>query len=152
MATYQEQLQQIYKEYQLSGCPWPAQSIEIASWAISTGRYDLQASAMLRVCARELAQAMRGEYLTDKQGRRVRAKHPARTTRDGAQVTLWDDIRTAPRGHMEMAFQQRRNHVVGECRQLKADVDSYNEAHAAEPPIQLILDFTYDVAELEAVA
>lgn len=67
---------------------------------------------------------MREEYITDRRGRRVRAKHPVRTRRGGEQITLWDDIRTAARPHMEMAFQQRRNQIVGECRQLKTDVDS----------------------------
>ena len=49
----------------------------------------------------------------------------------------------------DLAFQQRRAQIIGDCRQLKTDVDSYNDAHADEPPIQLVLDFTRDVAELE---
>jgi hypothetical protein len=28
---------------------------------------------------------------------------------------------------MEIAFQQRRQQILGDCRQLKTDVDSYND-------------------------
>jgi hypothetical protein len=49
---------------------------------------------------------------------------------------------------MERAFQQRRRHIVGECRQLKNDVDSWNDGRSNEEPIQLLLDFTEDVAEI----
>ncbi len=68
------------------------------------------------------------------------------------QSTLLGDIRSAPRQHMRVAFQQRRQQVVGDCRQLKADVDSFNENRSADAPIQMIFDFTLDLEELEAAA
>ena len=95
---------------------------------------------------------MREEYITDPQGRTVRAKHVARVERSGEQIALWADIRTANRQHMEIAFQQRRQQIVGDCRQLKADVDSYNENRNPGPPVQLVLDFTADVQEMEVIA
>jgi len=51
---------------------------------------------------------------------------------------------------MAIAFQQRRQQIVGDCRQLKTDVDSYNENRNDGVPINLVLDFTQDVEELEA--
>lgn len=93
---------------------------------------------------------MSEEYITDPQGRRVRAKHVARIKHDGEQLYLWADIRTADRKHMGVAFQQRRQQIVGDCLQLKTDVDSYNDNSKASPPIQLVLDFTHDVEEIEA--
>lgn len=48
---------------------------------------------------------------------------------------------------MERAFQLRRRQIVGDCKQLKTDVDSFNDNHPAEKPIQLLLDFADDVAE-----
>jgi hypothetical protein len=63
---------------------------------------------------------------------------------------VWDDIRTAPREHMQVSFQHRRQGVVGDCRQMKTDVDSYNDAHAEAEPIVVVFDFTMDLAELEA--
>ena len=152
MTVYIRQLQLIVRDYRRDGQPWPAAAAEIARWAIARDRYDLRVPTIERICARELAQAMREEYIVDQRGRRVRAKHPAKVRRNGEQRMLWDDIRTAPRPHMEMAFQQRRNHIVAECRQVKADVDSYNEANPKKRPIQMVLDFTKDVAELELEA
>ena len=61
------------------------------------------------------------------------------------------DIRSASREHMEIAFQQRRQQIVGDCRQLKRDIDSYNENRCLERAIQASFDFTWDLAELEAV-
>lgn len=101
--------------------------------------------------AERLADAMREEYIIDPQGRTVRAKHAGRTNREGMQGTFWADIRDDDRPHMEVAFQQRRQQIVGDCRQLKTDADSYNENSNPGPPIQVVLDFTDDVAELEAM-
>ena len=50
---------------------------------------------------------------------------------------------------MAAAFQQRRQQVVSDCRQLKVDVDSYNQNQNDGKPIQMIFDFTLDLAELE---
>lgn len=151
MSNYSKQLQLIIKAYQNDGQPWPAAAADIAQWAIQEGKYDLPRLLVEKICARELAQAMREEYITDSKGRRVRAKHPAKITGGGEQKMLWDDIRTASRPFMEKAFQGRRNHILGECRQAKTDVDSYNDAHPEDKPIQLVLDFTRDVAELEGM-
>jgi hypothetical protein len=150
MSEYTRQLQKIVVEYQHSGQPWPARSADIARWAIRNRQFDIQTPTLEKICAREISQAMREEYITDSKGRRVRAKHPAKAKRDGEQIMLWDDIRTASRAHMEIAFQLRRKHIVAECRQVKADVDSYNDANPSEQPIQMVMDFTEDVEELEA--
>jgi len=148
MSVFQRQLQKVIIEYRESGQEWPATSGQIAAWAMANGKFDLQKPVIERVLRQELSQAMRAEYFIDEQGRRVRAKHPARSTVEGKSMVLWDDIRTAPRRHMQSAFLHRRNHIVGECKQARTDVDSYNDAHPAEEPIQLILDFNNDVEEL----
>jgi len=92
---------------------------------------------------------MREEYVTDPQGRRVRAKHVAIIEQNGEQMAFWADIRNAPREHMQLSFQQRRHQIVGDCRQLKADVDSFNDNSTKEEPINMVFDFTLDLAELE---
>ena len=90
---------------------------------------------------------MREEYITDAQGRRVRAKHVARVNKNGKQLALWDDIRTASRKHMQSALQGRRRQVVGDCVQLRLDADSFNENRSPDKPIQISMDFTRDVEE-----
>lgn len=142
-----EQLQHIVNRYIEAGEEWPATTREIAFWAMNNKLWEPQRGKILDICAEQLAHAMREEYITDLQGRKVRAKHAARIS--GTQQVLWDDIRTASRKHMQTAFQQRRQQIVGDCRQLKLDVDSYNENKNDGKPIQLMLDFTLDIAEAE---
>jgi hypothetical protein len=79
-----------------------------------------------------------------------RRLHPAPLLTAGTKEMLWDDISTAPRQHMQMSFQHRRHGIVGDCRQMKIDLDSYNDTHPDDEPIQMIFDFTMDLAELEA--
>jgi len=129
--------------------PWPATTHQIASWAISKKLWQPPPSTIIDVCADQLARAMREEHIVDPQGRTVRAKHVVRIERDGKQLRLWDDIRKAERQHMEIAFQQRRQQIVGDCRQLKTDIDSYNENRKPGKPIQMIFNFTLDLKEAE---
>ncbi|HKZ53833.1 MAG TPA: hypothetical protein VJ123_00020 [Anaerolineales bacterium] len=135
-------------EYINAGEPMPTTTRQMAAWAVREKRWAPHPSSLISQCAADLAEAMREEYIVDPQGRRVRAKHAARVE----QAVLWDDIRTAPRDHMEIAFKQRRHQIVGDCRQLKADVDSFNENRSSADPIQMSFDFTNDLLELEALA
>jgi len=150
MSTYTKQMQRIVDEYRLVGEPWPAAAKTMAAWAIRNGKWKLPDSAAITKCAEDLGNAMREEYMTDKKGRRVRVLHPASIRRGKEQYTLWDDIRTAPREHMKLSFQQRRRAIVGDCRQLKTDVDSYNDYHTDAAPLQVEFDFKMDLAEWEA--
>ena len=150
MSAYAKQMQKIVTEYRLAGEPWPASSKQIAAWAISTGRWELPESAAIKQCAEDVSRAMREEYFTDPKGRRVRLKHPVSRTHDGRQLVLWDDLRTAPREHMLLSFQQRRQQIFGDCRQLKRDVDCYNDSHSDEPIIQIVFNFIRDLEEDEA--
>lgn len=150
MATYTRQMQAIVEEYRADGQPWPATAKTIATWAILTRRWELPPSAAVNKCAADIAEAMREEYTTDAKGRRVRVKHATSVWRDGEQTVLWHDLRDASREDMQMAFQQRRRAIVSDCRQLKTDVDSYNDAHPEAEPIQMVFDFGMDLAEIEA--
>lgn len=147
-----DHLQRIVRMYEQSGEDVPATANQMAAWAISKGLWSPQPSTMIAQCAEQLARAMREEYVTDPQGRRVRAKHVAMIERDGEQLALWTDIRSASREHMQISFQQRRQQIVGDCRQLKNDVDSFNDNANADRPINMVFDFTFDLAELELAA
>lgn len=149
MLTKIQQLQKIVREYKKAGKAWPAQSIDIAKWAIENRRYDLTRPSLERHCARELSIAMAQEHHIDDKGRHVRTMHPARISTEDGQLTLWDDIRFADRPHMESAFYLRRQRVAYQCKQMKTDVDSYNDSHPEEPPFQMPLNFTNDVLEKE---
>lgn len=149
--TYSDEMRDLVQEYIDAGKPWPATARTIAKWLFETGKWKAPRSAAMSKCAHDLSKAMREEYITDPQGRRVRAKHAATFLKGETQLTLWDDISTAEKGHMEFAFQQRRQQIVGDCKQLKTDVDSFNDNNKQGAVIQLTLDFTNDVAEAEAI-
>lgn len=150
--TYSEQMQRLVEEYRDSGQPWPATRRDMARWMLRNKKWDRGEDSLIEMCARDIARALREEYYTDPQGRRVRTKHAAKFaapgTEDG-QTTLWDDIRTAPRPFMDRAFKGRRNQIVGDCVQLNTDVKSYNENVCPTQPIPMLWDFTDDVLESE---
>jgi hypothetical protein len=148
--TYSEQMKRIVGQYVESGAPWPASARAIAAWAIREELWKPHPESLIGQCAEQIARAMREEYIQDPQGRTVRAKHAATILQSGKQQTLWADIRTASRQHMEIAFQQRRQQIVGDCRQLNMDVESFNRNRCPNSPIQMVFDFTRDLLELEA--
>lgn len=148
--SYNEKLQQIFQDYERAGNPTPASLREVAAWAIENKRWQPRPIDIVDVLAEDLSKALREEYRTDRKGRRYRAKHAVRITRSGTQLTLWADMDRSSREHMQMAFAQRRQGIVGDCLHLRIDVDVYNEKNSGEPHIQMVLDFTQDVAELLA--
>lgn len=150
MATYTEKLQKIWREYESVGNTGPVTAREVARWAIREGLWKPQPASIERRCAEDLARAAREEYRTDIYGRRYRARHSARIEKDGKQLSFWADIDKAPRRHMELAFSQRRRQIVGDCHQLKIDVDHYNGKNEENLPIQMVFDFTEDLEEIEA--
>lgn len=151
-SNYKVVMQKLVEEYREAGEPWPATRMQMARWMIRKNKWDRGEESLVKLCARDIAEALREEFITDPQGRRVRVKHaakfPAPGTEDG-QTTLWDDIRTAARPFMERAFKGRRDQIVGDCVQLNTDVKSYNENKSSNNPIPVLFDFRDDVAESE---
>jgi hypothetical protein len=153
MSKYTEELQKFWKRYELEhGSNSAFSAHDVASWAFGKGYWKPRPKDVIEQLADELARAWREEYRTDSLGRRYRAKHAVRTQQaNGKQTTLWEDIDTAKRPHMEKAFAQRRRQIVGDCIQLKTDVDVFNDIHSSEKPIQVVLDFSKDVEEAQSL-
>lgn len=150
MGTRSESLQRLFHEYQRQNGGVPETPYKVIQWALANGLVAAPQLDPAAVLADEMARALREEYRTDKNGRRYRRNHAARITRNGVQLSLWGEMETAPRDHMVKAFQQRRQQVVGDCFQLKTDVDVYNDRNGDKEPIQVVLNFVDDVAELQA--
>ena len=63
------------------------------------------------------------------------------------------DIRTASREEFQLAVALHRRKIERLCRQLKLDVDSFNENRLeGVNPIIVVWDFTHDLQEWEAGA
>ena len=114
---------------------------------ISQGMISLQPVDPYDRMAEDMAKALREEYGIDSKGRRYRKNHAVRVTKVGVQLTMWAMLGAAPREHMQKAFIQRREQIVGGCVQLHVDVEVYNDLHNDQPPIQMLLDFRDDVEE-----
>lgn len=145
-----DQHQDLVAHYRRATGNRPYRTLDVVDWAVKRGLLTLRPVDVRRMLAEEIALAMHEEYITDPQGRRVRAKHAARYEVDGKQETLWVDIRDknpGTRRHMQMAFQNRRQQIVGECVQLKLDLDSYNQNWNTGQKIQGCFDFTDDLAD-----
>ena len=147
MTTRNEELQTLWKRYEHAHEQAPASAREVVEWAVEEKLLDLPTIDPYDILAGEMARALREEYDTDEKGRKYRVNHAVRVTKHGVQTTFWAIMGFAPRDHMQRAFTQRRNQIIGDCFQLKIDVDVYNDLNKGEGPIQLVLDFSDDVAE-----
>ena len=149
MSTYYAQkMQQIFDQYRQEVSSAPVDLKEVGAWAIGKGLWQPRPADIAASFAREMAEALREEVKIDKDGRRHRAKIPARTiTKDGAPLFVWADIDDAPRAHVEKNIAQTRRQIVGDSFQLRLIVDHYNSTHPDKSPLQLVLDFTDDVEE-----
>lgn len=149
--TWTDQLQRLLRKYHDREEPGRFALRDVARWAISNGEWEPSHEDVVSLLTKELSRAARLAHHKDPQGRSVRTYHAARVEQNGEQRTLWDDMATADRPHMELSLKQRRQGVVGRCKQYKTDVDSYNDNHNPGLPLPCILDFTDDVAELETL-
>ncbi len=148
--TKTERLQQAWHDFERRNGHLPTSTHQAFVWAVSEGILELPISDPYDVGAEQMASALRAELATDSHGRRYRVNHAVRATKSGVQYTFWGTLGFAPHDHMEKAFAQRREQIVGDCSQLKTDVDVYNDMNAGKQArIQLILDFADDVAERE---
>ena len=148
MPTKTERLQAIWHQYETARGHKPTGTREAVEWAVAEGRLQLPEIDPYDVLAGQMANALREEIQTDGKGRRFRVNHAVRVTKGGVQYTFWAVMNYAPHEHMEKAVTQRREQIVGDCVQLRTDVDVYNDMNRGKrPAVQLVLDFTDDVAE-----
>jgi hypothetical protein len=148
MATKAERLQQIWHKYDNGKEHKPTSAREAVEWAVAERLLELPDVDPFDVLAGQMSQALRDEMATDFKGRRYRVNHAVRVTNAGVQYTFWGVMGFASHEHMEKAFAWRREQIVGDNLQLKTDVDVYNDmAKGKHPPIQIVMDYTDDVAE-----
>lgn len=124
---------------------------EVAEWAYKNGLHKPNIRTVIDAIASDIAQVFREEYRTARDGRRYRAKHATTKKVGNKTLSLWADLDdpVAPHSHFVASFGQRRQQIVGDCYQLKTDADVYNEHRKPSEPVQVVLNFTFDVDELE---
>lgn len=148
MASYHEQLQRIWRQYEERHGRKAATARDVVTWGVERGLLALPEIDPYDKLAEEMSRALREQYATDSEGRRYRVNHAVRIYKGGVQSTFWAVLDYSPRSFLEKAFAQRRKQIVDDCYQLRIDVNAYNNMQKGRPPIQLVLDFTDDVEEL----
>ena len=152
MSAYSDQVKSYVERYQAEqGNDALLDPHAIAEWAFKRGLHRPNARTIIDVIAGDIAQVFREEYRTDRSGRRYRAKHATTVRRGNESFALWGDMDdpNVPHEHFVSSFAQRRQQIVGDCLQLKTDVDVYNDKRRVADPIQVVLDFGRDVDELQ---
>lgn len=147
MTTKNEQLQHAWHDYEKEHGYIPATAREACVWAVKRGFLQMPEIDPFDQLAEDMSRALREEYATDSLGRRYRKNHAVRVTKGGVQFTMWAIMGNAPREHMQKAFIQRREQIVGDCTQLDTDVQAYNDMNKDQPAIQVPFDFNPDVEE-----
>lgn len=123
---------------------------EVYRWANAKGLWEAPKDLAEKMFIKEVAQDLREVYIDTDDGSRVREYH-AVIKGEGAQRTLWANIFTAPKKHLEEGFGQRRQQSLGDARQLKADIDYVNKKRFKKDPITMSFNFDEDLAEEEAL-
>lgn len=151
MSKYLDDLQHIWHQYHAENGDIPTSARDAVAWGVARGLLTLPQIDPLDQLAEDISTALRVEYRKDRFGCRYRVNHAVRVTQHGVQYTFWGVMDHSDRPFMEKAFGQRRKQIAGDCLQLKMDVDVYNDMEAEQEPIQVVLDFTDDVAEAEGL-
>jgi hypothetical protein len=138
-------------EFELAHGRQPFDLHEVYKWAVPNGKWTAPIDLAEKKFIQELGQALREEYFTAEDGSRVRKYHAIMRTKDGKQQSLWANMWDAPLEHLEEAFQQRRKQSLGDCRQLKTDIEYCNKKRFVDEPIQMSFNFDEDLAEEEAL-
>ena len=152
MSSYGNQVKSYIERYQAEmGGDGLLDPHAVAEWAYQRGLHKPSMRTVVDAIASDISQFFREEYRTSGDGQRYRAKHAVRFKTGDRTMSLWADMddERAPRNHFVRSFAQRRQQIVGDCYQLKTDVDVYNSKSPAIQPIQVPLDFTLDVEELQ---
>ena len=147
-----EYLQHMARLYEQSGQRQPATGRMIAEWAIKLNLWDQPERDEVGILAAKITGALRVEFETDHEGRKVRRNHtckkPVKTaTGEIEQRDFWFTMETGEPEDMCASFDQRRAQIKGTCRQLKTDVDSYNERDRVGVMYQLELNFEIDLGD-----
>ncbi len=150
MATFNEQVERAWDEWEAMTGDRAGDPDAFVAWALEHRKIAPRPQDVRKILRGQVVDALRQLMRTDEDGITYRAKQCIRTYDEGLQLSLWFDTDRATRSLMAKATAQKRKSIVDDCYRAKCDVDHFNNTHPDEEPINLVLDFTDDVAELEA--
>jgi hypothetical protein len=155
--SYNKEIQALVEEFRRDVSDGPVPSRVVAGWMLREKKWAPTQEEAIDILTRHVSYAMRTQFNTDPDGRRVRRKHAVRYLEakpDGTptQTAFWWDIEMANPQFMLQSFQQRRAGAADICWQMKQDLDSYNKFYNKGAPLQISFDFRDDNEERELSA
>jgi hypothetical protein len=145
--TRKERNLAIVKQFESEHSRLPFDLHEVYSWASTSGLWYPPLDLAERRFVDEVSSVLREEYITADDGTRVRYYHAVTRGRQGA---LWANLDTGSKEHLFEGFSQRRTQSLGDCRQLKNDIDYCNRKRFSDAPMQISFNFDADLEEEEA--
>ena len=131
----------------------PIDPKKIAEWACDQGMWAPTITSPKEILRRKLCRAFRFEYITDPQGREVRANFPmveeVMTPEGPKRMTRFHPMFKATAEIARQAFALDRRLALDTVIQMKLDFDSWidnNENGETLPPLDL--DFKKDIDEM----
>jgi hypothetical protein len=131
----------------------PVDPKRIAHWAYERGLWRPTETPPAEILRRKLCRAFRNEYITDPQGREVRANfarvEEVMTSEGPKHMSKFYPIYEAQPEIARQAFALERRQALGTIQQMKFDFDSYNDNNkfGAKLP-DLNYDFKSDIEEM----
>lgn len=146
MQTQKQQDQAIIRLYRQETGQEAVDMHEVARFAISRGVKPPKPKTPEALLAERFSASAREETAKDDETGRPYRVNVAVTQRNGKeQMTLWHTLDTAPRFIAHKGLMQRREQMVGDAVSLSDDADHWNRMHPNDEPIQIPLDFEFDV-------
>lgn len=146
MQTKSQQYQAVIRLYRETFGVDQVDMNEVAKFAIARGVKAPVPKTPEAMLAEKLSSAAREETaVDDATGRPYRVNFAVTDRSNGQQLTFWHTLNTAPRRIAHKGLMQRREQMVGDAVSLSDDADHWNRIHPEEEPIQIPLDFEFDV-------
>lgn len=136
------------KEYELG---------EVIAWANEKDLLDLTPREITEVHCTLLSEALRSDMGKDSQGRRVRLRHCVESVRNGNGRTpqlraVWAHVDHAKAGFLRRSLEQRRQRIVRDVEQLKADLEYINGRLARRNANQITMTFDFTASDNDGMA
>lgn len=142
--TRKERNIKIVRQFEQEHQRLPFNLHEVYAWAVNQNMWYAPIDLAEKKFIQEIADSLRQEYITTEDGEKV---HYYYAVTKGSQGTLWANLHSAPREHIVTNLKQKRRQSLGDCRQMKKDMDYANKIRFSANPIQMSFNFDADLAE-----
>lgn len=149
VSRYTRQLLDLMDKYAKAHGVTEVDPMDAARWAIQTRQWDEPPEDKVRKLSKLFRRAAREDHFEDENGEPVRRRHPLpyRVDDEPTQKYLWLKMEDMNPGQFRISTQVRRRGMVACAVQFVRDVSYYNKHFNPGAPIDVSVNFTFDVDE-----